>query len=88
PAGVSLLSQASVNIVYIALVVLYVYEFISSYRFNKEVFTTPVPKAHRYDFKQVGILNILYFATFGSELAVVSMLPLFYQETFNLSIVM
>lgn len=88
PAGVSLLGQASVNIVYIALVVLYIYEFVSSYRFNKEVFTTPVPKAHRYDFKQVGILNILYFATFGSELAVVSMLPLFYQETFNLSIVM
>ena len=88
PAGVSLLSQASVNIVYIGLVILYIYEFVSSYRFNKEVFTTPVPKAHQYDFKQVGILNILYFATFGSELAVVSMLPLFYQETFNLSIVM
>ena len=88
PAGVSLLSQDSVTIVYIGLVVLYIYEFVSSYRFNKEIFTTPVPKAHQYDFKQVGILNILYFATFGSELAVVSMLPLFYQETFSLSIVM
>lgn len=88
PEGVSLLSQATVNIVYIGLTLLFIYEFVSSYRFNKEVFTTPVPKAQRYDFKQVGILNILYFATFGSELAVVSMLPLFYQETFNLSIVM
>jgi NNP family nitrate/nitrite transporter-like MFS transporter len=39
---------------------------------------------HRYKFKQVAVLNILYFATFGSELAVVSMLPLFFAETFSL----
>ena len=39
---------------------------------------------HRYSFKQVAVLNILYFATFGSELAVVSMLPLFFAETFTL----
>lgn len=60
---------------------------MSSYRFNKEVFITEVPEAQRYDFKQVGVLNILYFATFGSELAVVSMLPLFYLETFEVSVV-
>lgn len=88
PAGVSLLSQSSVNLVYIGLALLYVYEFVSSYRFNKEVFTTEVPVEQRYDFKQVGILNVLYFATFGSELAVVSMLPLFYLETFEVSVVM
>lgn len=88
PAGVHLISHSSVNIIYIGLIVLYLYEFVSSYRFNKEIFTTPLPEAHRYDFKQVGVLNILYFATFGSELAVISMLPLFYQETFSLSMVM
>lgn len=87
PAGVSLLSQTAVNFIYIGLALLYVYEFVSSYRFNKEVFTTEVPEAQRYDFKQVGVLNILYFATFGSELAVVSMLPLFYLETFEVSVV-
>ncbi|AWT49306.1 MFS transporter [Psychrobacter sp. YP14] len=87
PAGVSLLSQSAVNFIYIGLALLYVYEFVSSYRFNKEVFTTEVPESQRYDFKQVGVLNILYFATFGSELAVVSMLPLFYLETFEVSVV-
>ena len=87
PTGVSLLSQTAVNFIYIGLALLYVYEFVSSYRFNKEVFTTEVPEAQRYDFKQVGVLNILYFATFGSELAVVSMLPLFYLETFEVSVV-
>jgi len=44
-----------------------------------------VPELHQYKFKQVAVLNILYFATFGSELAVVSMLPLFFAETFDLS---
>jgi len=33
-------------------------------------------------------LNVLYFATFGSELAVVSMLPLFFMDTFELTPVM
>ena len=87
PNGVSLLSSTAVNMIYIGLAVLYVYEFISSYRANNEVFTSEVPEVHRYQFKQVAILNILYFATFGSELAVVSMLPLFFQETFGLSVV-
>ena len=33
------------------------------------------------------MLNVLYFATFGSELAVVSMLPLFFSDVFGLSMV-
>lgn len=41
----------------------------------------------RYAFKQVAVLNVLYFATFGSELAVVSMLPLFFSEVFELDMV-
>ena len=46
-----------------------------------------MPELHRYKFKQVAVLNILYFATFGSELAVVSMLPLFFSDVFGLSMV-
>jgi len=42
-----------------------------------------VPQRDRYKFRQVAILNWAYFVTFGSELAVVSMLPLFFLETFN-----
>jgi NNP family nitrate/nitrite transporter-like MFS transporter len=42
---------------------------------------------HRYKFKQVAVLNVLYFATFGSELAVVSMLPLFFADVFELDMV-
>ena len=44
-----------------------------------------MPELDRYDFRQVAALDIAYFATFGSELAVVSMLPKFFADTFGLS---
>ena len=62
-------------------------EIKQTWKVNGHVFKKPVDEIHRYSFKQVVVLNILYFATFGSELAVVSMLPLFFSETFSLDIV-
>ena len=85
PAGVSLLSDTACYVIYAGLVALCLYEYFVAWKVNKNVFVEPVPELHRYKFKQVAVLNILYFATFGSELAVVSMLPLFFAETFELS---
>ncbi|GAC15024.1 NarK family nitrate/nitrite MFS transporter [Aliiglaciecola lipolytica] len=85
PNGVSLLTDEVVVIIYAALVVLYVFDVYKTYQVNKDVFVTPVPDIHKYEFKQVAVLNILYFATFGSELAVISMLPAFFAETFSLN---
>jgi NNP family nitrate/nitrite transporter-like MFS transporter len=87
PTGVSLISENMTLLIYIGLFVWFFYEVYNAYQVNKDVFTTPVHPIHQYSFKQVAVLNVLYFATFGSELAVVSMLPLFFSETFNLSIV-
>lgn len=84
PTGVKLLSQNVVTAIYVGLAILYVYELIQVWKVNGHIFKEPVPEIHRYSFKQVAVLNILYFATFGSELAVVSMLPLFFSETFEL----
>ena len=42
------------------------------------------PKEDRYEFKQVAILELTYIVNFGSELAVVSMLPTFFETTFDL----
>lgn len=84
PAGVKMFSETTTMIFYGVLVALYFYETAQVWKVNKSVFTTEVPEMHRYSFKQVAVLNILYFATFGSELAVVSMLPLFFAETFQL----
>lgn len=87
PSGVSLLSAGVVQTIYIGLGVLYFYQVYHIYQVNKEIFTTPVPEIHRYKFKQVAVLDLAYLATFGSELAVVSMLPLFFHDTFNISAV-
>lgn len=87
PNGVSLLTESSANIAYIALVALYLLELKQTWTVNKHVFEKPVEEIHRYKFKQVAVLNVLYFATFGSELAVVSMLPMFFSETFSLDMV-
>jgi NNP family nitrate/nitrite transporter-like MFS transporter len=88
PSGVGMLSANSVLGIYAGLVLLYLYELSQVWKVNKQVFDEPVPAIHQYKFKQVAVLNILYFATFGSELAVVSMLPLFVAETFELTPVM
>lgn len=85
PGGVDMLSGMVVNIIYVSLVAIYVFEVHKTWQVNRNVFVEPVPELHRYKFKQVAVLNILYFATFGSELAVVSMLPLFFADTFELS---
>ena len=84
PSGVAMLSQPIAWILYVALAVLYVLDAKKCYQVNKEVFVKLPEPIHRYKFKQVAVLNILYFATFGSELAVISMLPLFFSETFTL----
>jgi NNP family nitrate/nitrite transporter-like MFS transporter len=85
PAGVKLLGQGTVYAIYAGLVALYLYDSWHVWNVNKDVFTKPVPELHRYQFKQVAVMDILYFATFGSELAVVSMLPLYFAETFQLT---
>ena len=85
PSGIGMLSDAAVYGVYAVLAALYVYEVSQVWKVNKNVFKEEVPEIHQYKFKQVAVLNVLYFATFGSELAVVSMLPLFFSETFELT---
>ena len=85
PEGVSMLSANTALIAYIGLTILFVFDCYKAISVNKVVFKEEVPEVHRYKFKQVAVLNILYFATFGSELAVVSMLPLFFAETFELT---
>jgi len=81
-AGLGLISDMAANIIYIALVAIYAFQASQIHKVNKEIFVKPVPDIHRYKFKQVAILSIAYAVTFGSELAVVSMLPLFFKETF------
>ena len=84
PAGVNLITDGAAVALYIGLFALFVFQTSQIYRVNKENLKEEVPEIHRYQFKQVAILEVAYLVTFGSELAVVSMLPLFFMETFSL----
>ncbi|MFT4918414.1 MAG: NNP family nitrate/nitrite transporter-like MFS transporter [Zhongshania aliphaticivorans] len=88
PANLGLLNDAASIALYVVLVVLFVVQISQILRVNSDVLNNiPIPEMQQYKFKQVAILNVAYFVTFGSELAVVSMLPLFFMETFELSAV-
>ncbi len=88
PTGLDLLSATVVYAIYAVLATLYAYQAYRMFQINRDIFHKPVPDIHRYQFKQVAVLNLIYMVTFGSELAVVSMLPLFFQDTFELTPVM
>ncbi len=88
PGNLSMLSATATNGIYGVLAALYGYQVYQAWKINRDVFRRSVPQIHRYKFKQVAVLDLAYLVTFGSELAVVSMLPLFFMDTFGLSTVM
>lgn len=83
PTGVNLLSNTASTTIWVLLVVLFIFQTSQIWKVNKEHLDAGVPELDKYKFKQVAILDCSYFVTFGSELAVVSMLPLFFLETFE-----
>lgn len=89
PDNLKLLTETACIALWVGLCVLFVFQVSQIYKVNSHLFTDPQPAeaAKGYKFKQVAILDWAYFVTFGSELAVVSMLPLFFMETFELDAV-
>ena len=79
------LDDMTAAICYAAIAVVIVYQLVQAWRQNAPVLRRGVPEDDRYPFKSVAALNTTYFANFGAELAVVSMLPLFFEETWGLS---
>ncbi len=84
-ASVGLLTTTAATWIYVFLVALFILQFSQIYRVNKDALREGVPEMQSYRFKQVAVLDWAYFVTFGSELAVVSMLPAFFMETFAIS---
>lgn len=87
PSNLGIINQTLSVAIYGLLAALYCYQTFFIWKINQHIFSKPVAEIHRYKFKQVAILNLAYLATFGSELAVVSMLPLFFLKTFDLSLI-
>ncbi len=84
PAQMGMIDQSMTYIIYAALVGIYLIQVWKIWNVNKHILTNPVPKLHRYKFKQVAILDWAYLVTFGTELAVVSALAMFYVSWFEL----
>lgn len=72
-------------ICYTAIGTVILYQLYQVLRVNLPILKKGVPADDRYPFKSVAALNTTYFANFGAELAVVSMLPMFFEETWGLT---
>ena len=88
PGNLAMLAENVTLFIYATLIGVFIFQTIRIYQINKHVLTETVPEIDRYSFKQVAVLDLAYLVTFGSELAVVSMLPLFFMDTFELTPVM
>jgi len=71
-------------ICYVVIAAVVLYQLVQAIRINVPILKKGVPADDRYPFKSVAALNVTYFANFGAELAVVSMLPMFFEQTWGL----
>lgn len=80
------LSTSGMYVVWGLLLALYAYQTYQAWQVNKELLngTKTYSPQERYQFRQVALLEFSYVTNFGSELAAVSMLPLFFEYTFGL----
>ena len=87
PAGganyTGLLTESAAIVLHIGIWCLFFYNVYKIIHVNEEHLQKPIEEIHKYKFKQVAILDLSYMIAFGSELAVVSMLPMFFFETFH-----
>jgi len=83
PGHMGLIGETTTWLIYLGLVGLYGVQLWKIWHINGHVLKEPVPELHRYKFKQVAILDFAYLVTFGTELAVVSMLAMFYVNWFD-----
>lgn len=78
-------SPLILKIIWLALGIGYLYQVFTILKFNVPRLKRGIPEEEKFHFPSVGALNTTYFANFGAELAVVSMLPMFFEGTFNLT---
>ncbi len=80
--GTAVLSDRGLYIVWAVLAVIFAVHVVRTLQTNLPYLRAGVPDSERYHFGSVVALNSTYFANFGAELAVVSMLPEFFETVF------
>ncbi len=84
PEKMNMISSGVEFGVYIVLTLVFVFQVYKTWTVNAQHLKNSAPKQHQYKFKQVAILDWAYLVTFGTELAVVSVLSMFYVDWFEL----
>lgn len=82
-SGNPILSSNIMWIIYCLLGLIYIAHVIKVLQVNLPVLRNGVPDSKKYRWGNVAALNSTYFANFGAELAVVSMLPMFFENVFR-----
>ena len=85
PEAHPVISPTIVNLCYIGIAGLMVMQLAWIFRVNLPLLRRGVPEEEKYHWGSVAALNSTYFANFGAELAVVSMLPMFFEKVFTMS---
>lgn len=81
---VDVLSTTGLAVVVAVAVALAAYQVTKAFRVNGPALRGEYPEEDQYPFRSVVVLCVAYFCTFGSELAVVTMLPTFFADTWGL----
>ncbi|MBE9104894.1 NarK family nitrate/nitrite MFS transporter [Nostoc cf. edaphicum LEGE 07299] len=84
--NIHFLTLSQMYLAWLLLAGLFAYQSYQAWQVNRELLTgkkTYAP-SERFQFGQVALLEFTYITNFGSELAVVSMLPAFFEKTFAL----
>ena len=71
--------------IHAAIAIVVTWQVWQAIKVNVPILKKGVPEDDKYPFSSVAALNATYFANFGAELAVVSMLPMFFEETWGLT---
>lgn len=80
--GEAVISDGALLVIYGILLAVYAGHVFKTLQINLPYLRAGVPDGDRYHWGSVAALNSTYFANFGAELAVVSMLPKFFENTF------
>lgn len=81
--GHAMLSWTAVYIIWGVLFLVYLMDVLKVTNHNLPKIKAGIPEKDKYHFGSIGALNSTYFANFGAELAIVSMLPMFFYQVFS-----
>lgn len=81
--GEHMIGWTAVIGIWVGLGIVYLGDVYRILKSNLPRLKAGVPEEEKFPFGSVGALNSTYFANFGAELAIVSMLPMFFYELFN-----